>query len=91
MGLRHPQHYRFQTGLDLATWDGLPLDNTKKELMAMLLAHRASKDTTMRTITKHLGALALEARYTKEDYLGVIAGMLKEAEDAVPDIVGGSV
>ncbi|KAJ6554560.1 ankyrin repeat-containing domain protein [Mycena capillaripes] len=94
MGLRHPPHRqlvqrRFQNGLELATWDGLPLDNTKKELMAMLLAHGASKDTTMRTITEHLDALALEAQYTKEDYLEVIAGMLKEVEDAVPDIVGG--
>ncbi|KAF7356110.1 ANK-REP-REGION domain-containing protein [Mycena venus] len=89
MGLRHPtsdRHRRFRKQQSTPPrWEGLPLSDGKKKLMALLLAHGASKDTTMATITKHLAALSKEAQYTEEEYLEVIAGMLKEAEDAIPD------
>ncbi|KAJ7304543.1 ankyrin repeat-containing domain protein [Mycena albidolilacea] len=64
-------------------WRGFPLDQAKKELMALLMAHGASKDATMDTISSHLTALAREAHHTEEEYLEVVGKMLKEAEDAV--------
>ncbi|KAJ7034410.1 Carboxylesterase family-domain-containing protein [Mycena alexandri] len=44
-------------------------------LMALLLAHG-----------RHVGALAKEVECTEGEYLEIIAGMLKEAEDAIPDV-----
>lgn len=55
--------------------------------MAILLAHAANKDTTMQTISKHLAALAKEAQHTEGDYLEIIAKMLKDAEDAIPEVL----
>ncbi|KAF7356131.1 ANK-REP-REGION domain-containing protein [Mycena venus] len=90
MGLRHPtledRYRRFRKQPSTPPrWEGLPLSDGKKKPMALLLVHGASKDTTMATITTHLAALSKEAQYTEEEYLEVITGMLKEAEDAIPD------
>ncbi|KAF8217166.1 ankyrin repeat-containing domain protein [Mycena galopus ATCC 62051] len=68
-------------------WEGLPLGDEKRELMALLLAHGASKDTAMATITNHLSALANEAHYTEQEYVEVIWEMLKQAEDAIPEVM----
>ncbi|KAJ7321881.1 hypothetical protein DFH08DRAFT_818257 [Mycena albidolilacea] len=93
MGLRHPlsdgdrQRWLRQRS-PAKRWEGLPLSQGKKELMALLMAHGASKDGAMDTISKHLTVLAKEAQHTEEEYLEVIAGMLKEAEDAVPTVLG---
>ncbi|KAJ7648625.1 ankyrin repeat-containing domain protein [Mycena polygramma] len=90
MGLRHPISYQ-PPGRNKRPppprWVGLPLPEAKKELMALMLAHGASKDTTMNTISTHLVALAKVAQYTERGYLKVIDGMLKEAEDAIPDVL----
>jgi ankyrin repeat protein len=94
MDLRHPssdrdrQRWLRQQRSPAKRWEGLPLSQEKKELMALLMAHGASKDAAMDTILKHLTALAKEAQHTEERYLEVIAGMLKEAEDAVPTVLG---
>ncbi|KAJ7798536.1 ankyrin repeat-containing domain protein, partial [Mycena olivaceomarginata] len=71
-----------------AKWEGLPLSEEQRVLMAILLAHGTSKDATMATISQHLAALAEEAKYTEEEFLEVTAGMIKEAEGAIPDVVG---
>ncbi|KAJ7486576.1 ankyrin repeat-containing domain protein [Mycena latifolia] len=71
-------------------WEGLPLGEGRKQLMALLLAHGASKETTMKTISMHLTALAKEAQHTEEEFLAVIEGMFKEAEDAIPNVVSAS-
>jgi hypothetical protein len=94
MGLRHPssdrdrQRWLRQQRSPAKRWEGLPLSQGKKELMALLMAHGASKDAAMDTILRHLTALAKEAQHTEEEYLEVIAGMLKEAEDVVPTVLG---
>ncbi|KAF8198677.1 ankyrin repeat-containing domain protein [Mycena galopus ATCC 62051] len=69
-------------------WEGLPLSEEQRVLMAMLLAHGASKDIAMATISQHLAALAEEAKYTEQKFLEVIARMIKEAEGAIPNVVG---
>ncbi|KAJ7648665.1 ankyrin repeat-containing domain protein [Mycena polygramma] len=72
-------------------WVGLPLTKETKDLMAMFLAHdRGSKDVAMQTIRQHLPTLAVEALYTEEEYLEVIAGMFLEAEDALADALHSS-
>ncbi|KAF7356127.1 O-methyltransferase family 3 protein [Mycena venus] len=68
--------------------EGLPLSEEQRVLMAILLSHGASKDTTMATISQHLAALAEEAKHTEEEFLEVTAGMIKEAEGAIPAVVG---
>jgi hypothetical protein len=92
MGLRHPTSNRGwrrrQMDHDPAPkWEGLPLSEERRNLMAILLAHGANKDTTMQTISKHLAALAKEAQHTEGDYLEIIAKMLTEAEDAIPEVL----
>jgi hypothetical protein len=71
-----------------AKWEGLPLSEEQRELMAILLAQGASKDTTMAIISQHLAALAEEAKYGEEEFLEVVAGMINEAEGAIPAVVG---
>jgi hypothetical protein len=61
------------------------LDGRQRELMALLMAHGASKATTMATVSQRLPALAQENEYGEQEFLEVVAGMLKEAEDAIPD------
>ncbi|KAJ7103840.1 ankyrin repeat-containing domain protein [Mycena epipterygia] len=63
-------------------WEGLPLGENRKQLMAMLMAHGARKETTLETISQYLAELATAAGHTEKEYLGVVEGMLKEAEDA---------
>ncbi|KAJ7166684.1 ankyrin repeat-containing domain protein [Mycena filopes] len=84
MELRHPR--RLKRGAVPMRWEGLPLGESRKELMALLLAYGASKDVAMETISKHVAALAKEAERTEDEYLEVIEGMFKEAEDALPDV-----
>ncbi|KAF7346976.1 O-methyltransferase family 3 protein [Mycena venus] len=93
MGLPHPtsdalrraiETRQRRAGLTTPRWEGLPLSKGKKELMALLLAHGASKDVAMDKITRNLAALSKEVEYTEEEYLKVIARMLKEAEEAIP-------
>ncbi|KAJ6481080.1 ankyrin repeat-containing domain protein [Mycena sanguinolenta] len=67
-------------------WQAVPLSDKTRELMGLLLAHGASKETTMATISEHLTALANEAQYTEQEFLDAIAAMFKEAEDAIPDL-----
>jgi hypothetical protein len=69
------------------SWEGLPLDDRQRELMALLMAHGASKATTMATVSQRLPALAKEVEYDEQEFLEVVAAMLKEAEDAIPDLV----
>ncbi|KAJ7181173.1 ankyrin repeat-containing domain protein [Mycena filopes] len=89
MGLRHPSNSRYPrrrvSAAATKRWEGLPLGESRKELMALLLARGASKDATMQTILKHVGALAKEAERSEEEYLEIIAGMFKEAENAIAD------
>ncbi|KAF7356126.1 O-methyltransferase family 3 protein [Mycena venus] len=102
MGLRHPgakcelrehlermgmeQDKLLPEGLDY-TWKGQPLADNKRELMAMLMAYGASKDATLAVVSKHLSALAKEAEREPDEYLAIIKGMLKEAEDVIPDVL----
>ncbi|KAF7370100.1 hypothetical protein MSAN_00640000 [Mycena sanguinolenta] len=90
MGLRPPaserRPFRPRNG-EPVKWVGLPLSEEKKKLMALLMAHGATKDGAMKTISKHLAALAEVAQHTEEEYLDVIAGMFKEAEDAIPEVL----
>ncbi|KAJ7648658.1 ankyrin repeat-containing domain protein [Mycena polygramma] len=80
--------YEWHARLQRPKWVGLPLSDETKHLMAMLLAHdEHSKDIAMQTILQHLPALAKEALSTEDGYLGVIAGMFREAEDAIPDVL----
>ncbi|KAJ7486577.1 ankyrin repeat-containing domain protein [Mycena latifolia] len=93
MGLRPPSNPRRRPRTEDAAktkWVGLPLGEGRKQLMALLLAHGASKETIMKTISRHLAALAKEAQYTEEEYLEVIEGMFKEAEDAIPDVLSAA-
>jgi hypothetical protein len=55
--------------------------------MAMLMAYGASKDATITVVEKYLSALAKEANREPDDYLAIVKGMLKEAEDAIPDVL----
>ncbi|KAJ7486565.1 ankyrin repeat-containing domain protein [Mycena latifolia] len=92
MNLRHPSDppgpwSRKAKDAVETKWEGLPLGEGRKRLMSLLLAHGASKETTMKTISRHLAALAKEAQYTEEEYVGVIEGMFKEAEDAIPGVL----
>ncbi|KAJ6485685.1 ankyrin repeat-containing domain protein [Mycena sanguinolenta] len=86
MGLRHPgvKHY-------LALVHGhtrkRELAEDKRELMAMLIAYGASKDATIAAVSKQLVALAKEVGREPHEYLAVIKAMLKEAEDAIPDVL----
>ncbi|KAK7024831.1 ANK-REP-region domain-containing protein [Favolaschia claudopus] len=64
-------------------WEGLPLGKERKELMALLMAHGATKDGAMLTMTQYLDSLAEAAVYSEEGYLQVIAAMFKEAEEAI--------
>ncbi|KAJ7929761.1 ankyrin repeat-containing domain protein [Mycena leptocephala] len=96
MGLRHPISNRAVSNRALRRrqmdhtppkWEGLPLSEERKNLTALLLAHGANKDTTMQTISEQLAALAKEAQHTEGDYLEIIAKMLKDAEDAIPEVL----
>ncbi|KAJ7148448.1 ankyrin repeat-containing domain protein [Mycena crocata] len=91
MGLRHPSSPRYnpRKWRELPKWQGLPLPEGRKRLMALLMAHGASKATTMTIISRHLTALSKEVEHTEHDFLAVIAGMLQEAEDAIPDVMAG--
>ncbi|KAJ7273766.1 ankyrin repeat-containing domain protein [Mycena rebaudengoi] len=72
----------------LSAWTGVPLQDAQKGIMALLLAHGASKDATIARISKHLKALAKEAERTEEDFMEAYHAMIKEAEDVVPDVLG---
>ncbi|KAJ6582322.1 ankyrin repeat-containing domain protein [Mycena capillaripes] len=92
MNLRYPRRLGRRTqkveGLTSPKWEGLPLSDETRKLMALLLAHGASKDSTMEIISRHLAVLVREAQYNnEEEYLEVIVGMFKEAEDAIPDVL----
>ncbi|KAJ6582247.1 ankyrin repeat-containing domain protein, partial [Mycena capillaripes] len=93
MGLRYPPRQDVVLELRAAMparqrpWAPLPLNEAKKKIMAILLAHGASKETAMRTISKHVDVLAKETQYTGPEDLEVVAGMFKEAEDAIPDVL----
>ncbi|KAJ6511650.1 ankyrin repeat-containing domain protein [Mycena vulgaris] len=90
MELRHPFSPRGKskapTGFQQPKWEGLPLRAHQKELMALLMASGARKETALMTISRHLVALAEEAQCTEDEYLAVVERMLKEAEDAIPDV-----
>ncbi|KAJ7747459.1 ankyrin repeat-containing domain protein [Mycena maculata] len=102
MGLQHPIDLhrpcipvyppRFKSRLapavDLPEWKGLPMSEDQQQLMALLLAHGASKVITMQTISEHLAPLALTTEYTEEEYLEVVEKMIEQAENAVPDVLG---
>ncbi|KAJ6478059.1 ankyrin repeat-containing domain protein [Mycena vitilis] len=80
LDLRHPiGSYSWDT-----RWRGLPLGDGQRDLMTLLLTHGASKDVAMETVERHLADLARQALYTEAEFLGLVAGMLKEAEDAIP-------
>ncbi|KAK7024841.1 ANK-REP-region domain-containing protein [Favolaschia claudopus] len=90
MGLRRPRAAREWTPKRLSMlkkWEGLPLDDGKRELMALLMAYGASKDVTMGTILQYLTPLAKSASLSEEEFLRVIDGMFKEAEDMISDVV----
>ncbi|KAJ7242192.1 ankyrin repeat-containing domain protein [Mycena rebaudengoi] len=72
----------------LPAWTGVPLEDAQRGIMALLIAHWASKDATIARILKHLTALANAAERTEEDFLEACHAMIKEAEDAVPDVLG---
>ncbi|KAJ6545228.1 ankyrin repeat-containing domain protein [Mycena capillaripes] len=84
MGLRQPSK-RYRTRPKRLTgapkWEGLPLPAEKKRLMSILLAHGASKENTLETISTNVVSLALEAKCTEDEYLAVVKAMLQEAED----------
>ncbi|KAJ7736583.1 ankyrin repeat-containing domain protein [Mycena maculata] len=63
-----------------------PREEGRKELTAMLLAHGASRDATMKIILEYLGPLADAADKTEEDFLVVVRDIFKEVEGAVPDV-----
>ncbi|KAJ6511632.1 ankyrin repeat-containing domain protein, partial [Mycena vulgaris] len=90
MDLRAPSSPRWRPrrkpGSEQLKWEGLPLRENQKQLMALLMAHGARKDVALATISDHLRLLAKEALCTEEEYLAVVEGMLKEAEDAIPDV-----
>ncbi|KAK7024846.1 ANK-REP-region domain-containing protein [Favolaschia claudopus] len=69
------------TWQDEPRWSGLPLNETQKGIMALLLAHGASKQATMDIITTHAAQLARAVGRSEQEYLQIIEGMLKEAED----------
>jgi len=90
MDLRYPASDRWPRILregEPAKWAGLLLSEENKDLKAILLTNGASKCSVMRTILKHLTALAKEAKHTEQEFLDVIAEMLKKAEDAIPDML----
>ncbi|KAJ7151862.1 hypothetical protein C8R43DRAFT_1190438 [Mycena crocata] len=68
-------------------WEGLPLGEGKKRLMALLIAHGVSKETTMAFIAKYLAPLANEARWTEPEYLEIVTQMIEEAEEANPEVL----
>ncbi|KAJ6520965.1 ankyrin repeat-containing domain protein [Mycena vulgaris] len=89
MNLRAPSSPLWRLGRKPGSeqkWEGLPLREDQKTLMALLMEHGARKDKALATISKHLRALAEEALCTEEEYLAMVEGMLKEAEDAIPDV-----
>ncbi|KAJ7646655.1 ankyrin repeat-containing domain protein [Roridomyces roridus] len=89
MGIPKPEiaFMRRQAGLEMQRWEGLPLDERRKQIMAHLLAHGCSKEDTMGTITMHLTALASGAGYGEEEFLQIVREMIKQAEDAIPTLV----
>ncbi|KAJ7486567.1 ankyrin repeat-containing domain protein [Mycena latifolia] len=91
--LRHPTNERYRplrARRPQPKWEGLPLAEEQKRLMALLLVHGASTETAMETISRHLAALAKEAQHTEEEFLAVVEGMFKEAEDAIPNVAYAS-
>ncbi|KAJ7290068.1 ankyrin repeat-containing domain protein [Mycena rebaudengoi] len=78
---------RRRNQVPLPAWTGVPLEDAQRGIMALLLAHGASKDATIARISKHLTALAKEAERTEEEFLEACHAMIKEAEDAVPDVL----
>ncbi|KAK7012781.1 ankyrin repeat-containing domain protein [Favolaschia claudopus] len=91
MGLRHPSGtgpiqavMKRQQKNPHGRWEGLPMDSETKELMAVLLAHGASKDGAMETVSENLSALAKEAGHTEEEFLNVVTAMIREAEAVSP-------
>ncbi|KAJ7148555.1 ankyrin repeat-containing domain protein [Mycena crocata] len=98
MGPWHPgsfleslENYQ-KSGWELPTgfqrkWKPQPLGAKKKELMAILLAYGANKDATMALVSRHLTALAKEAEHSEDEYLATVRGVLKEAEEAIPEVL----
>ncbi|KAJ7166843.1 ankyrin repeat-containing domain protein [Mycena filopes] len=68
-------------------WKGVPLSESKKEIMALLLAHGVSKEPTIALVSRYLVPLAREAKLEPEEYLEVIHAMMREAEDAIPEVL----
>ncbi|KAJ7646584.1 ankyrin repeat-containing domain protein [Roridomyces roridus] len=71
---------------DVPPWRGLPLDERRKQTMALLLAYGASRDTVLATVSRYLDALAKAAGHTEPDFLEMVEGMLAEAEQWMPNI-----
>ncbi|KAJ7055217.1 ankyrin repeat-containing domain protein [Mycena amicta] len=65
-------------------WEGLPLTEEKKTLIAMLLKAGASREETIATVQEHLTGLAEAAFCTEKEFMETVEGMLKEAEDYLP-------
>jgi len=63
-----------------------PPEEGRKERIAMLLAHGASKDATMKTIFEHLKPLADAADKTEEELLGLVQTRFREAEAVIADV-----
>ncbi|KAJ7646683.1 ankyrin repeat-containing domain protein [Roridomyces roridus] len=74
---------RWRARMETPRWDGLPLDEKRKQIMALLLAHGCSTDAAMETITMHLTALAKAAGHGEEEFLQMVREMIKQAEDAI--------
>ncbi|KAJ7273791.1 ankyrin repeat-containing domain protein [Mycena rebaudengoi] len=68
-------------------WTGVPLPDEKKQVMALLLGHGVNKDATLVRISEHLKALADEVETTEEEFFQIVQEMIKEAEDAIPEVL----
>ncbi|KAJ7679144.1 hypothetical protein DFH06DRAFT_1316089 [Mycena polygramma] len=90
MDLRHPsyivRHRRRKAGTAVPKWNGFPLAEDRKRLMAVLLVHGSSKECAMETVSAHLSLLAEAAGRSEQVYLGILARMLKAAEATIPEV-----
>ncbi|KAJ7175134.1 ankyrin repeat-containing domain protein [Mycena crocata] len=94
MRLRHPGtsnspmlRRREKEGKGLTRWEGLPLEEGNKRLMALLIAHGASKEATMALIAQYLAPLAKEAQRTEPEYFEIVRQMIEDAENAIPEVL----
>jgi hypothetical protein len=72
---------------DTARGEGQSLGQPRKHIMVLLLAYGANKETTMDAIRSKVAPLSKRANLTAVEYLTGILGMLKEAEEAIPDVM----